>query len=181
MAHNTNNGIRLNSTGTTTSNRFLPDSFIEAVSSVFSDEDDIYAVLATYSYVFCGTRINDLCDMFLIAGKTGIKRASREFVRHRIVSTFIKIRDAYHTSYASVAPMYLSDEDNLFGFVVSDSDQENTPSTEDVSQYGSEEVQIPAAEARETRRRPCRSDFGDCHVDRPGYQILRVGSVRDNT
>lgn len=74
----------------------LPEPFIDAVTETFREEEDVYTILATYSYIFCNLRVNDICDMFVLSDRYGVRKASREYIRQKIISSFRSIRSVYH-------------------------------------------------------------------------------------
>lgn len=87
------------------------------MSDALSAEKDPYAMLATFSYVFCGLRINDICDRFVIPGKDGTRMASREYVRQKIVCLFQRVQESHIDSFGhtSVAPMYRGGDSHCVG------------------------------------------------------------------
>ena len=77
--------VRLRCSGQCVSFSSLPEEVTEAVSIYFNREQDICTVLAVFAYMFSGMKISDLCDLFILSDKDRIRKASREYVRQKVI------------------------------------------------------------------------------------------------
>jgi hypothetical protein len=84
--------VRLRCSGQCVSFSSLPEEVTEAVSIYFNREQDICTVLAVFAYMFSGMKISDLCDLFILSDKDRIRKASREYVRQKVIGGFTHIR-----------------------------------------------------------------------------------------
>lgn len=101
--------IRLKISGQRVDPRRLPDVLVTTIARTFSDlENDPYAVLATYAYTFGGLKINDIKDMIILSDRSGTRKASREYIRQKIVTTFHRIQQNYLLEHGAgnVSPIY---------------------------------------------------------------------------
>jgi len=101
--------VRLKISGQRVDPRRLPDFIVATIAKTFADlKDDPYAVLATYAYIFGGLKINDIKDMIILSDRSGTRKASREYIRQKIVTTFHRIGQTYREEHGDclVSPIY---------------------------------------------------------------------------
>lgn len=86
----------------------LPEPFIESICMAFEKDQDIYAMLAVFAYVVCHLRIGEIREMFIISDRYGVRKASREFVRQKIVGIFQSVQEIYESEFGGscLSPIY---------------------------------------------------------------------------
>ena len=174
-------GIRLKGSGSMVDPADLPELFIDAISESFADEKDPYTILATYAYIFCGLKINDIRDMFILSDRYGVRKASREYIRQKIVGAFKNIRSKYTELHGDNAPVS-SVEDYLASSMIGSAYSKHFAKEEeyiDDQTETKEQVQAPEKGQAHTRKSNS-SGVGkgwDSNGDRPGNEKPRMGSI----
>ena len=80
----------------------LPDEIVEAIHEAFRRESDPFTVLAAYAYIFSGLSIDEIRELFVLADNSGTRVASREYVRQRIRTVYLAIRDYHRSHYGEI-------------------------------------------------------------------------------
>jgi hypothetical protein len=80
----------------------LPDEIVEAIHEAFRQESDPFTILAAYAYIFSGLSIDEIRELFVLADNSGTRIASREYVRQRIRTIYIAIRDYHREHYGEI-------------------------------------------------------------------------------
>jgi hypothetical protein len=183
---NPDRSIRLRGSGNSVDPASLPESFIESMVEAYKKEDDPYAILATYAYIFCGMKINEIRDMFIISDRNRPRKASREYIRQKIVSMFKDIGDIYEekTGKTSVAPIYPGEEEHAIGYMVGGTQGKIVVRVEDVdddSQDHTEEEGLQGKRKRKQKARPSSkgSPGGNNTDNRPRNPLSWLGSIKD--
>jgi len=100
--------IRLMVSGDVLNPERLPETVIDAIIEAIKHEPDPHAIIASYAYIFCGMRINDIRDRFVLSDQGRTRIASREYVRQKIVVMFQQIYAQYYALHNTllVSPKY---------------------------------------------------------------------------
>ena len=159
---------------------------------MFQNEPDPFAILSTFAYIFCGLKINDIKMMVILSDKSGTRTASREYIRQKIVSTFLKIQRQYVEKYGdtSLSPRFrprnldpaeitvmredriielLEEDEDKEDYLDGNEDQEETQTEVSTVEEGDEEW-LSLQDSKEVgRTNTTCSEERDNHVNRSGY------------
>jgi hypothetical protein len=180
---NNKRSVRLKGSSKPTDPSSLPEGFIDAVLEACKRESDPYVILATYSYIFCGMKINDIRERFIISDKDRPRKASREYIRQKIVSMFQAIGDIYEQSVGGhIAPIYKEKEEHAIGFMIGSSkgavalvlDEEERDDQDNKSQASGEEKKKgkPGARTKDL-------DLGNSDDNRPRDKFPWMGRLKN--
>jgi len=176
--------VKLKSVNSAVNPARIPEQLIDVIREVFSEEKDAYSILVTHAYIFCGMTINDIRDMFILSDRYGTRKASREYVRQKVVNTFEKICKRYRELYgdSSVAASYL--ERNIEVNAVSGVnlksicvEEEEVPDDEDIEKLKKKGKAKGKAKALKAGVCPAGDQVGDYPGDRPGDEELGLVDI----
>lgn len=105
--------IRLRCSGNYINPRMLPSGFIDAFSHYIDEEDDTLSILAVFAYVFCGKKITDLRDHFILSDRMHVRKASREYIRQKVIFALDRIRDEHVRLHGTIPVSLESDHEHV--------------------------------------------------------------------
>ena len=185
-ANSPDRNIRLRGSGNSVSPGSLPESFIESVVEAYKKEDDPYALLATHAYIFCGMKINEIRDMFIISDRNRPRKASREYIRQKIVSMFKDIGDIYEERIGttSVAPIYPGEEEHSLGYMIGGVQGKIVVNVEDVDDECQDNTEEEGFQGKRKRKQKAgssstKSARGNSADDRSRNPLSWLGSIKD--
>lgn len=185
--------VRLRHTGQVINPKRLPEGFIDAVRVFYEQEGgkDPYTVLAVHAYLFTGLKINQIRDLFILSDGNRVRRASREYVRQKVVNGFMRIGEIYRELYGENLVSPLFPESNIEGTTAGsvqlpvDTTELELPLFEEGEDSGEEAIkskkkvnitrrQQAAKVESQADRCPGRGNERDGDGDRPGNEVPRV-------
>ena len=94
--------IRLRGTGFGVRLKHFPDNFIDAIIHSMKNEKDPYVTLVGYAYMVCGLKINDIRDLFILSDRKKTRKASREYIRQRVVIFYQSVYRSFKELYGDI-------------------------------------------------------------------------------
>lgn len=106
--------VRLRGTGDIINVRALPEPLLQAIGLAIEREPDPYITISGYAYMICGLRIRDIREMFILSDRSKFRKASREYVRQKVVSFYIRVKHCFEELHGEslLAPLYRDEATN---------------------------------------------------------------------